>query len=219
MKIRDQRKELIMKVATALFAKNGFEKTSIMEICNEADVNNSMISYYFGGKVQLYNEIINNFWNEQNKYISDLIAVKDFSDLSDDEKSAEFSKILDKFFDIFYGEVSADLIVLFLREQQNQNFEIIRKSPTITYFREIIASILDMPENSKTVVYCTLAIIAQMASPRILPGFSLGILQQKDFMADDIEMIRNHLKWFATELIAHVSGKSRKMSLFERLVG
>ena len=52
------KKEYIKRVAMALFAKNGFEKTSIMEICNAANANNTMVSYYFGGKMALYKDII-----------------------------------------------------------------------------------------------------------------------------------------------------------------
>ena len=43
----------IINVAEKLFAEKGFAATSVRDIANEADVNVSMISYYFGSKEKL----------------------------------------------------------------------------------------------------------------------------------------------------------------------
>ncbi|PWJ59062.1 AcrR family transcriptional regulator [Dyadobacter jejuensis] len=43
----------IIEVAEGLFAKKGFAGTSIRDIAQEADINVSMISYYFGSKEKL----------------------------------------------------------------------------------------------------------------------------------------------------------------------
>lgn len=51
-------KEKILAAATKLFAQKGFDGVSIREICKEADVNICMISYYWGGKKELYHGII-----------------------------------------------------------------------------------------------------------------------------------------------------------------
>jgi len=48
----------ILKVAEELFAKKGYEAVSVREIAKLADVNVSMVSYYFGGKEGLYKAII-----------------------------------------------------------------------------------------------------------------------------------------------------------------
>ena len=47
-------KEKILNSAIKLFATNGFDGTSIRDICKDAGVNVCMISYYFGGKKDLY---------------------------------------------------------------------------------------------------------------------------------------------------------------------
>ena len=44
----------ILQVAEKLFAENGYNGTSVRQICKEANVNISMISYYFGSKEELY---------------------------------------------------------------------------------------------------------------------------------------------------------------------
>ncbi len=43
----------IIQVAERLFAAKGFSGTSIRDIAHEADINVSMISYYFGSKEKL----------------------------------------------------------------------------------------------------------------------------------------------------------------------
>ncbi len=47
----------ILDIAEALFATKGFEGTSVRDIAKEASVNIAMISYYFGSKEQLLENI------------------------------------------------------------------------------------------------------------------------------------------------------------------
>ena len=113
-----QNKEQIKKSAIYLFAKNGFEKTSVIDICNNANVNNAMVSYYFGGKASLYNELIKDSLQRQHELLNTLINIKDFQKLSKDKKISILYEMLNKFIDVLYQEVSSDLIMLLLREQQ-----------------------------------------------------------------------------------------------------
>ncbi|ADK82199.1 TetR/AcrR family transcriptional regulator [Sediminispirochaeta smaragdinae] len=49
----------ILKTSIELFSAHGFKETSIREIAKLANVNVSMISYYFGGKDGILKEIVN----------------------------------------------------------------------------------------------------------------------------------------------------------------
>ena len=49
-----EKKEKLLRAATELFARNGYDGVSIREISEAAGVNSAMISYYFGGKRGLY---------------------------------------------------------------------------------------------------------------------------------------------------------------------
>ncbi|MBW0145174.1 TetR/AcrR family transcriptional regulator [Sphingomicrobium clamense] len=53
----DDTRSAIMAAGTRLFAVQGFEKTGIRDIAVEADVNPALISYHFGGKEGLIEEI------------------------------------------------------------------------------------------------------------------------------------------------------------------
>ncbi len=57
-KIQDKRDD-ILDVAERLFAEQGFEAVSVREISKAADINIAMVSYYFGSKEKLYEEVIN----------------------------------------------------------------------------------------------------------------------------------------------------------------
>ena len=57
MVITDKR-AYILDVAERLFAEQGFEAVSIREISRAADINIAMVSYYFGSKEKLYEDII-----------------------------------------------------------------------------------------------------------------------------------------------------------------
>ncbi len=196
------KKEVIKKTAAELFAKNGFENTSVMEICNAANVDNAMVSYYFGEKMALYKDIIKDSFKYQISYVNDSIKIEDFKKLSYKEKIEELIYTLNKFISIFYGEVSSDLVILLLKEQQNLSSDMMmRKFPSVTYLRELIADILNLPVNSKEVIYITLSIIAQIAFPQVLSGLSFTLLKQKYFGFDDLEIIRENIETYLPVII------------------
>lgn len=195
IKNKEQSKQRIIKEATKLFAHKSFEAVSIREICKKAEVNICMISYYFGGKQELYNAIINDLIEKQTKYVSSLLDLNtEPNTYSKAEQIDLLFKSLDIFIDFFYTNVSDDLILLLLKEQQNQNF--IPQSPSLEYFRKLVANVFGLKENSKEAIYQTLFIISQVNSPRIFPAFSLRLLRQDTFLPEDIKIIRNNVKLY-----------------------
>lgn len=62
------KKELLLETAGRLFAENGFDGTSVRMIAEKSGMNVAMISYYFGSKEKLYEELIGikiNYMREQ----------------------------------------------------------------------------------------------------------------------------------------------------------
>jgi TetR/AcrR family transcriptional regulator len=51
-------RDALLAAATELFAERGYEGVPVRAIARKAGVNNAMISYHFGGKRQLYREIV-----------------------------------------------------------------------------------------------------------------------------------------------------------------
>jgi len=52
-----ERKALLLKEATRVFAQKGFRDTTIADICRAAHSNTASVNYYFGSKEDLYAEV------------------------------------------------------------------------------------------------------------------------------------------------------------------
>jgi len=56
---RDQEtRERLLTAATRLFADNGFSKVTVRDICERARANVAAVNYHFGGKVGLYEQVM-----------------------------------------------------------------------------------------------------------------------------------------------------------------
>ena len=188
-------KQKILNSATKLFANKGFDAVSVREICKDAGVNLCMISYYFGGKKELYKAIIDNLIEKQTQYANTFLDLSiEPKTLAKQEQIDLLLLILDKFVDFFYSNISSDLILLLLKEQQNpeNNFN----SPVFNYLRKVISAVFNLEVNSKESVYQTLFIISQLNSPKIFPAFSLRLLGQDTFNQEDIKIIRDNIKLY-----------------------
>jgi len=58
-------KQRILLAAKKLFAIQGFEGTTIRQICEEASANVALVSYHFGGKENLFGAMFENFFPNQ----------------------------------------------------------------------------------------------------------------------------------------------------------
>ena len=199
-------KNRILETATTLFAQKGFDGTSVREICQKAGVNLCMISYYWGGKRELYEGIIENLIEQQTEY------ARTFMDL--DKSPSEYSKseciellitILERAVDFLYSnKISNDLIMFLLKEQQNPERKI--NSPVFSYVRGLVARIFDKDIKDKEIIYKTVFIFSQLNSPRILPVFCLRELGQSEFREDDIEIIKNNIRFYIKKITAEGVG-------------
>jgi AcrR family transcriptional regulator len=85
------KEENILFAAEELFAEHGFEGTSTREIAKAANVNISMISYYFGSKEKLYEKLVEYRMTEGRFFSQDIL---DRSDINEWQK---IEKIVDQF--------------------------------------------------------------------------------------------------------------------------
>ena len=71
--LREDKKDMILKTASGLFAEKGFSSVGIRDIAGKAGVNISMISYYFGGKTGILKEILSDFLDKYSNLITSAI--------------------------------------------------------------------------------------------------------------------------------------------------
>jgi AcrR family transcriptional regulator len=72
----------LIEAATPLFAEHGLEGTSTRDIAKAADLNISLISYYFGGKEGLYRAVIYDFAEKIKDQSDKLLSTLDLENLN-----------------------------------------------------------------------------------------------------------------------------------------
>lgn len=182
----------IVEVATKLFARNGFEGASTRDICKEAGVNISLISYYFGGKEGLYKKIVADIAQGIIGYAQANIlqgGPEVIDKLSKEQKVQALFKAMETIIDYFYSDkISTEQLMIIFREQMTSNVAL--NSFGYMFFKKMLASILEKDENDKEIVFRCLSIVGQMNSARILTQFSLKVLNQETFTQEDIQLIK-----------------------------
>lgn len=182
----------ILKTAKTLFAQKGYDATSIRDICQKADVNVSMVSYYFGGKKELYasvvKEIIQNIIDNMKTILGDS-EIPDFTTLDDKVKLMIFFKLINHLIDYFYSDkVSDESIMIIFREQMTSGIPL--NSEGYKIFKKLLASILKKDENDKEVILRSITIIGQIHSARIIKQFSLKMMNQDAYTKEDIDLLK-----------------------------
>ena len=130
-----------MMVAEKLFAASGYNGTSVRDIAAKAKVNVSMISYYFGSKENLMEELFRWRMEEGLNFAKNIVENNDL---------IEIEKI-DAFIDNFVNRVQKlrDFYLLIHTQQvisQNKNIQNFLKDSKINYieiFRQIVETGLE----------------------------------------------------------------------------
>ena len=73
----------ILDIAEELIAENGFEETSVRQICAKAGVNIAMISYYFGSKEKMMSSLYEYRVQRSKEKFSEFTSKKSFSEFTD----------------------------------------------------------------------------------------------------------------------------------------
>lgn len=90
------KRQVLLQVAERLFAQHGFEAVSVRQLATEAGTNVAMVSYYFGSKDGLFQELIASRFPYTRGFLEGLVANKE---LSPWEKLAQtIDMYVDKFF-------------------------------------------------------------------------------------------------------------------------
>lgn len=196
----------ILDVALELFAQKGFEGTSTREICKKAGVNISLISYYFGGKTELYQKIVDRIVSDIIVHFTDKVDFEvDFDSLARAQKIEIFLGIVDKMIDYFYSEnMPNSKILIIMREQLTSNVTL--NSIGYKMFKRLLASILEKNEEDKEVILRCLTIVGQVHAARILSQFSLGIMNQSGYSKEDIQMLKIIIKGQIKSILNDIKG-------------
>ncbi|WP_312901299.1 TetR/AcrR family transcriptional regulator [Chryseobacterium taichungense] len=150
------KEENILFAAEKLFAEKGFEGTSTREIAKAANVNISMISYYFGSKEKLYEKLVEYRMEEGQFFSKDIL---ERTDINDWEK---IEKIVDQFagrvrhHKCFYRIMQREQlytlnphIVDFLKQTKMGFISMYTKNPPIYLLHSTVSGTLFYASNAK----------------------------------------------------------------------
>lgn len=197
-------KKKIMNAAILLFASKGFSTTTTREICKNAGVNLSLISYYFNSKDGLYTSIIESIMNYGLEYMqSEINKAKLLSEMTLTEKLDLYKSLLEKYVNFLYSEsVPNSFVILMIKEQTTAHSKfsaMYAQKINVLYFalRKILASILNKKETDKTVIFEVSSIIGQILSFKIMDRATLSAFNQHSYTKDDnkkiVKIVLNHI--------------------------
>jgi AcrR family transcriptional regulator len=120
VELPENAKERLMAASLPLFAEKGLEGTSTRDIAKAADLNISLISYYFGGKEGLYKAAILEHGKKKEEMISTLVEPYLKGALTRESLTEFFSKLVELILTSKLGnETNRHIDKIMLREELN----------------------------------------------------------------------------------------------------
>lgn len=166
MKISDAKdvaRDRILYVAAGMFAEGGYRDTSIRKICDRAEVNVSMVNYYFRSKEELYLSVIEFAQNAEKQDSFEDIVASNSPHSAEEQLRLVIERLM---FRILMPERSS----LFMRLVA---WELVEPSPAIAFIAEnevrqqhkffgrLIRNIVGNEMSQEDVRACVLSIIGQ----------------------------------------------------------
>ncbi len=168
------KKQNIIEVATRLFSENGFEKTPISLICEEAEVSKGLVFHHFKNKNDLLREVF--------VHISSIIEEADQQDANVDINDIRMVSLIDSIFD--------GMTVAEHRKMYQFNFSVMVHPTTRAIVVDLIEDRYLGLQTSTEKIFRTLGhanseVIAKMFIAEI-DGIAMNYLLNDDFPIDDV---------------------------------
>jgi len=215
MKIKEQQwnsttRDRILEAAGEQFAERGFRGATVRTICERAGVNISAIKYHFGGKEELYSEVLR-FWHDYaiRKY-PPLFGVGE--DAASEEKLRAFVRsllfrLLDKGKPAWFGKLMAREMAEPTRAFDRMVQEVMR--PLNKLLGSIVQEIVGDSVGERDILRCCTSIIGQCVY--YYNSRHMTQLYRQDVSSpEEIEKIANHIMYFSLKGLEHYNGTPKK---------
>lgn len=203
-------RDRLLEAAGVVFSEKGYERASAREICDLARVNSAAVNYYFGGKKNLYVEVL----REAHRRLMNLGALKAVAEdvhAPEDRLEGFFADFLHAMLDPSPDGWTIRVIMRETASHTEALPELIEQQirPTARLFRIIVARLMDLPVDHEAVILGTGSTIAQFvfifqnrdAIELINPGINLrgeGIDRMARhiwrFSVGGLRAVANHIK-------------------------
>jgi len=123
------KKEHIMEAAQALFAAQGFEGTSVRDICQHAGVNIAMVNYYFGSKEGLFEKMVEHKASFMRGKLEELLGNKELSPME------KVDRIIGEFVERMFS--NRDFTLTVTREMSKSSRQPVHEVMASVFFRNM----------------------------------------------------------------------------------
>ncbi len=164
-------KERILRTAISLFARKGFAETGMRELASDAEVNLSMVNYFFGSKKGLLKEILDDFLSG---YLA--IAREELTG------SGNLQSRLERFIaaSINYFDAERDSLIITISELPHDDPEIVEHKATwARQMVEIVDRELCLSHGEDTGQYIPPTCLAPMLTSLMASRFLFGPLMEE----------------------------------------
>jgi AcrR family transcriptional regulator len=198
------KKIAIIEIAGELFVENGFQKTTVRQICKKAGVNLNAVNYYFGSKMKLYMEVLRYYYEiGLNKYPDDRGIKK--SDPPEQKMRFYIHSIMMRMFEEGSPTWFYKLVAREYTEPTDVEDILIKEfmRPSYAMLASIIEDILGEKATEKTAYLCAMSIIGQCLYFRNSPQIASRLLENKKFDKKEILEIEKHIYVFSLSAVTY----------------
>lgn len=195
-------RERILHVAAELFVEHGFRATSVRAICAAADVNVSMVNYYFHSKEALHLAVF------------DYARGQALSGVAVDPAAAPAEQLRAVIREFLFNLLSSGPASLFTRLLARESVEptasmqaIVERDirPQHELFATLVRAIAGPGLSEDDVRHCVLSIIGQAVFyQRSRPVHELAVPQVR-YDAEGVERIADHIYRFSMAALSHLA--------------
>ena len=202
-------RERILEAAGERFAECGFRGATVRMICETARVNLSAIKYHFGGKEELYSEVLR-YWHEfAIKKCPPLLGAGE--EAPPEEQLRAFIRsllfrLLDKGKPAWFGKLMAREMAEPTRAFDHMVQEVMR--PLNKLLASIVRKIIGTPVREEEVLRCCTSIIGQCVYYYNV-RYMTQLFRRDISSPEEIERIADHITLFSLKGLEHYAETAR----------
>ncbi len=195
-------KNRLLKVALELFANKGIEGASTREIAQRAKVNISAITYYFGGKEELYAAVLEYIKTTLKQDAASIIKELNYGAkieiLTVKEAKNIFHRVYEEVLEASFKSKNMYISMILAKESFNPSKIAIKvltekMFPLTQEIMKLVAKITGLPKNSKKAVLITEILLNKAMTFGRDKTRITYILGMKDYDEKTITLIKNML--------------------------
>lgn len=200
----------ILEAAGEQFAERGFRGATVRRICETAQVNLSAIKYHFGGKQELYSEVLR-YWHE--------FAIRKYPPLLGAGEEAPpqeqlrafirslLFRLLDKGKPAWFGKLMAREMAEPTKAFDDMVQDVMR--PLNKLLASIVRKIVGTPSREDEILRCCTSIIGQCVYYYNV-RYMTQLFRRDISTPEEIERIADHIVRFSLNSLEHYSEMARK---------